>query len=289
MEVDNDSSILIDSMKKRGIKAQTVCWDDPSVDWTEPDLCIVKSTSNYILNPQAFVNWAKKVEKTTSLWNTSKHIEWNSNKWYLRDLKEKNTPIPQSIFVSKKSHESPKEILANSPWEDIVIKPTIACGSFGLKRFKTESTEAEQYLGELLSEGYVQDFLGDTYNMGSCDAIIQQFIPEIANGEVSMFYFGGEHSHSVIKKAPRGDFRSHPLWGASVEPITPPKDMRSVCEQMLSVIEATEYARIDLVDTVDGPLLIELELIEPFMFFDMFPDKAEVFVDHIEKYLRNNQ
>lgn len=121
--------------------------------------------------------------------------------------------------------------------------------------------------------------------MPPCDAIIQPFIPEIKRGEVSMLYFGGEYSHAVIKKAPKGDFRAHPIWGASVEQYTPSLKEREVCERILNVIDPTEYARIDLVNTHEGPLLIELELIKPFMFFDLFPDTADTYTNHIEKYL----
>ena len=42
-----------------------------------------------------------------------------------------------------------------------------------------------------------------------------------------------------------------------------------------------EYARLDVVTTERGPLLIEVELIEPFFFFDMFPESAEIYADHI--------
>jgi hypothetical protein len=54
---------------------------------------------------------------------------------------------------------------------------------------------------------------------------------------------------------------------------------------MLSVAEDAEYARLDMVSTSRGPLLIEMELIEPFFFFDMFPKTAETFADHIVESL----
>jgi hypothetical protein len=56
-----------------------------------------------------------------------------------------------------------------------------------------------------------------------------------------------------------------------------------VGDQVLNAIDPTEYARIDMVNTSKSPLVIEVELIEPFLFFDMFPETAEVFADHIMK------
>lgn len=285
MQVDNDSSILTESLKKRGIETKSVCWDDPTVDWTEPNLCIIKSATNYILDSESFIRWAKEVEKTTPVWNNSNLLEWNSDKWYLKELESKGVQIPPSVFISK-GQDNPSSVIMETRWDEIVIKPTISAGSFGLKRFKSGSEKAGIYLGQLLNEGFIQEFMGDTFVMPSCDAIIQPFIPEIMEGEVSLIFFGGEFSHSVIKKVPVDDFRAHPVWGASVESYTPSMVEFEYCDLMFGAIESVEYARVDLVNTVQGPMLIELELIEPFMFFDLFPDKAENYVDHIENFLK---
>ena len=285
MKVDEDSAVIMKALERRGIESRSVCWDDPSIDWSEPDLCIIKSASNYIFDQKAFTQWTKTVEKTTPLWNNSRLFKWNHDKHYLQDLEQKGIPMPPSIFVSMKSKDNPSEILLNTEWSDIVIKPTISCGSFGLKRFKADSKEAEQYLTELTTEGYVQEFMGDTITMSACDAIIQPFIPEIINGEVSLFYFGGLFSHAVIKIAKTGDFRSHSIWGASVLQHNPSMEELNVCDSIFNVIEPVEYARIDLVNTSNGPQVIEVELIEPFLFFDLSPEAAENFVDHIEKSL----
>jgi len=285
MPVDEDSAVLIQALNNRGIEGKSVNWDDPTIDWTKPDLCIIKSASNYILDPTKFQNWAKKVEKTNPLWNTRKLIQWNQDKHYLKDLEKKGIPIPPSIFVSKSSSEDPRDILQSSNWDEIVIKPTIACGSFGLQRFKSDSVEAERYLVKLTKAGYIQEILGETHSMPPCDAIIQPYLPEIMNGEVSVFYYGNQYSHAVLKKASQNDFRAHPIWGASVERHTPSIAEYDVCDAIFDAIGMTEYVRIDLVNTSNGPLIIEVELIEPFMFFDVHPEAADTFADYIKMRL----
>ncbi len=47
----------------------------------------------------------------------------------------------------------------------------------------------------------------------------------------------------------------------------------------------TQYARIDTVLTREGPLIIEVELIEPRLFFEYYPDTAESYAEHIKNYL----
>lgn len=281
MKVDMDSAILVKALKRRGVESRSVAWDDPSVNWAESDLCIIKSASNYVLYSKSFIKWTKDVEEKTRLWNTSRLVEWNHDKHYLKDLESKGVPMPSSIFVEKESDERLSHILRGLGWSDIVIKPTISAGSFGLKRFKADSLEAERYLTELTKRGFSQKFLGDVWAFSPSDAIVQPFIPEIVNGEVSLLYFGGRFSHAVIKKAIAGDFRSHPIWGASVEKHEPSVEELRVGETVLNAMDPTEYARIDMVKTSKSPLIIEVELIEPFLFFDMFPETAEVFANHI--------
>ena len=65
----------------------------------------------------------------------------------------------------------------------------------------------------------------------------------------------------------------------------PSEDELKVGDKVLSVMDPTDYARIDMVNTARGPLIIEVELIEPFLFFDMFSETAEVFADHIKNSL----
>jgi glutathione synthase/RimK-type ligase-like ATP-grasp enzyme len=285
MNLDNDSAVLIKALKRRGIESLSVGWDDPSVDWDKPDLCIIKSASNYVVNPAPFMEWTRKIEEKCRLWNSSRLVEWNHDKHYLKDLKMKGVPMPPSLFVEKESEKKLSQVLEGQHWDMVVIKPTISAGSFGLRRFKSESSEAEQYLSDLTKKGFSQTLSGVTWNFAASDAIVQPYIPEIVNGEVSLLYFGSEYSHAVIKKAKAGDFRSHPIWEATVEKHQASPEELKVGEAVLNAMEPSEYARVDLVNTRKSPLVIEVELIEPFLFFDMFPETAEVFADHIKRSL----
>jgi glutathione synthase/RimK-type ligase-like ATP-grasp enzyme len=147
MKVDMDSAVLIKALQKRGVESQSVAWDDPSVDWGEPDLCIIKSASNYSLNPRSFIKWANSVEEKTILWNNSRLVEWNHDKHYLKDLEAKGVPIPPIIIVEKESEENLNHHLHDVNWSDIVIKPTISNGSFGLKRFNSGSNKRSSTSG----------------------------------------------------------------------------------------------------------------------------------------------
>ena len=109
------------------------------------------------------------------------------------------------------------------------------------------------------------------------DALVQPYVPAIEDGEVSLVCLGGELSHAVIKRAAAGDFRVQSDYGGSVEPHRPTDAERSLARAVLDVAGDTSYARIDFVTTADGPLLMEVELIDPKLFLPNDPKSAPRF------------
>jgi glutathione synthase/RimK-type ligase-like ATP-grasp enzyme len=72
-----------------------------------------------------------------------------------------------------------------------------------------------------------------------------------------------------------------------VLPYEASEEERNVAEMGLRTLGMkTQYARIDTVLTEEGPLIIEMELIEPRLFFENYPETAESYVDHIERFIK---
>jgi glutathione synthase/RimK-type ligase-like ATP-grasp enzyme len=287
--VDKETSYLMEALKKRNIASAVEAWDLPDVDWGKYDLAINRTTSNYMLKPQEYVDWAYKTQKKTTLWNSAKVIEWNHNKRYLLELEQAGIAIPPTRFISKNSGEPLNHYLLGTHWEETLIKAAVTAGSFGMKRFREVTPEAEAHFRALNRDGYVQVAPDSTrYDCIPGDTILQEFQPEIEySGESSLIFFGGKYSHAVIKKPKIGDMRAHPMWGASMGRYDAPVDERRLAEDALEVVgEPTEYARVDVMRGRKGPLIIEVELIEPMLFFDFFPETVDVFADHIERFLR---
>jgi len=108
--------------------------------------------------------------------------------------------------------------------------------------------------------------------------MVQPFISSIVeSGEVSLFYFGGAFSHAIRKTPRQGDFRVQEEHGGTIVPWQPDEGVVAAGEQVLGAIEeqwpvrVPLYARIDFVDGFDQGawLLMELEVIEPSMYFRM--------------------
>jgi hypothetical protein len=64
-------------------------------------------------------------------------------------------------------------------------------------------------------------------------------------------------------------------FGGRVEAASPPAPLLSFAAAVMTLVPDTcLYARVDVVETARGPLLMELELIEPELYFLIVPDAA---------------
>lgn len=233
--LDPDDAPLLAALDGR---AEVKIWSDPDVDWAKYDAVLIRSVWDYFLRHEEFVPWVKSVP--VPMWNPAETIVWNSEKGYLRELEEKGV---RTIPTARGGEV---------PWDDAIIKPTIAGGSLGLRR----ATK-----GEPIPDGHVA----------------QPFLPEILKGELSLIFFDGELSHAIRKTPKEGDIRVQPEHGGIV---TAAKPTKPELEAAYGVLEAANrdllYARVDF---VGDRLLIELEAIEPRFFFEYAPGAEQRLVE----------
>jgi len=114
----------------------------------------------------------------------------------------------------------------------------------------------------------------------------QEFAPEVASkGEYSFVFIGGKLMHTVLKIPKKGDFRANVQVGATEKLINPSKALAQQAENVLDAVDANLlYARVDGINRNGTFLLMELELIEPHLFFDMNPKAAETFAKVLKHY-----
>jgi len=100
------------------------------------------------------------------------------------------------------------------------------------------------------------------------DWMLQPFLEEILDGEVSLHFFGKKFSHSIIKVPKHGDFRVQEEFGGNILPHTPDNELM---EFAMKTIESAPgeafYARVDGVKHNGKWLLMELEMVEPSLYF----------------------
>ncbi len=262
---------LIPLFKARGIHAEPAIWNDPAIDWKKYDALVIRNTWDYYTQSNAFLSWLKHIrDNEITLLNPANVVLQNIHKFYLRDFEQQGIKIIPTIFSDYRG-PARIETLKQKQWEKIVIKPAISAGSYQTKTYNLNEL-SQQTLDELLADN---------------DWLIQPFLPEIEQGELSMIFFNGKFSHAAIKKPRDGDFRVQRQYGGQYHLFDPDAKLLSVAEKVVSQIpQRLLYARVDGVMIRNEFHLMELELIEPDLYFELDETVKTRFISAVEEYLR---
>jgi hypothetical protein len=111
----------------------------------------------------------------------------------------------------------------------------------------------------------------------------------IHEGEYSLFYFNGAYSHAILKTPESNDFRVQEEHGGQLETVKPESQLKQAGKKTMQHLpEMPLYARIDFVRSDQNQLqLMEIELIEPSLYFNMDPKASERFAKAFEKRMEN--
>ncbi|MEV4421650.1 hypothetical protein AB0L40_16955 [Patulibacter sp. NPDC049589] len=267
---DQESHLLVAALADRGVRSAVVAWDDER-DWSRVPLVVCRSPWDYVARADPFLHWVRATGAVTRLLNPAGLLEWNLHKRYLTDLIERGVPVVPTTALGPGSSAAARTA-ALAVEGDVVIKPAISGGAKGTIRVAAQTDEAREHLAALLRSG---------------DALVQPYLPEVEDGEVSLVLFAGELSHAVRKVPASGDFRVQEEHGGVVLPHDPTDAEQAVARRVLEALPwPSTYARIDLVTTPDGPLLMEAELVEPELFLRAVPAAAGTFADVLVADLR---
>jgi glutathione synthase/RimK-type ligase-like ATP-grasp enzyme len=258
---------LIPLFKQYNINAKAVIWDDDSIDWTTFDYLLFRNTWDYYQKENTFNDWLKKMESLgIKTLNPLAVIQQNKHKFYLKELEKKGVLILPTIFLEKNSKKNLENILPES-WKKIVIKPAFSAGSYLTKL--VDRSELESIQKEFEEHFETKDFL------------LQDFRPEIKElGETSLIFFNGNFSHAINKKPIEGDFRVQIQYGGNYTLVEPSIELITQAQAILKQIpEKLLYARIDGIVKDKHLHLMEIELIEPDLYFDIAIGSRERFVE----------
>ncbi|HEY0607381.1 MAG TPA: hypothetical protein VGD58_30970 [Herpetosiphonaceae bacterium] len=269
-----DDLLAVAALRSMGIDVVPVVWDAPSVDLRQIEAIITRSCWDYHLKPDQFLHWVDTIDQAgIRLFNSSKIIKWNFDKHYLQDLAAQGVAIPRTIWIEPESPADLETILREHDLADVVIKPTISLSAYQTWRIAADEARAHQEaFAELAAERGM---------------MIQAFIPEVTtSGELSLMFFGKVYSHAVYKRPRKDDFRVQADFGGTREIASPPQSVIAQAQAIVDLIdEPLLFARVDGIE-VDGRLvLMELELIDPLLFFSYDPAAAQRFAEAIAQAL----
>lgn len=271
--LDEDLPALLAALQSAGIKAMTCDWDDPNIDWSRFSAVLLRSTWDYTQRLPKFLLWCEHVSAVSRLFNPLDLVRWNSDKHYLLDLAKAGVPIVESIFIK------PGEAADGFPdYPEYVVKPAISAGS--------RDTRRHLNTGRVAATAHIQTVLD-----GGRAVLVQPYLEAVDTiGETALVFFHDEYSHA-IRKGPllqRNSDATDLLFATEqIDPRTASDAELTLARRVLDALPSGHplYARVDLLPSADGPRLLELELIEPSLFFDHAPGSAIRFVAHLARLL----
>ncbi|MCB9230897.1 MAG: hypothetical protein H6581_04505 [Bacteroidia bacterium] len=269
-----DEVMVVDLLEKAGWQIDWIPWQKTGVDWNGYDLVIIRSTWDYQYHLEEFFDVLAQIEASQAkLANPLSVVKWNARKNYLIDLADKGVEIVPTLLTETPQKEGLIAAFEHFSTEELVIKPLVGATAFDTFRIPLTIGKAE--LASIL-ETY-QDRQG----------LLQPFQENIQReGEFSLVYFNKKFSHAFLKVAKKGDYRVQEEYGGEPHAIAPEEKLLQVGDQILALIpENLLYARVDLVRSDRGFALMELELIEPALYFRTHEKAVENFVEAIQNWM----
>ena len=260
----SDDDLTIEAFGKRGILVETMSWRSDR-DWNDFDAVILRSTWDYQAAFDEFMNALRRIEQSRALlMNSIDVVEWNIDKRYLAELEQNDVSTVPTIWMDPFDVNVIYESARAFETDELIVKPTVSANADNTFRFTTS---------ELNDNSQRVDDLKLVFARRS--AMIQPFVDSVLDeGEYSLFVIGNELTHAVVKKPKKGDYRVQEEHGGAIESFEPDQSLRDFVVLAMSKLPFDLlYARIDVVRHSGQPHVMELELIEPSLYF-RFSDYA---------------
>jgi hypothetical protein len=246
-----EHDLMVDSLQAAfavsGGTVEALAWDDDNVDWSHFDAALIGSTWDYQDRLDEFMDRLTTIGGNTRLFNSVDQVRWNCRKTYLRELQDKGAPTIATLWLDRPTPQEMTGCFDRLGSDDLIFKRQIGANAEGQYRLSR----------------------GDTIPAMRHPLMVQPFLPAIQQeGEISFIFVDGGFSHALLKTAADGEYRIQSSYGGSETAFVPGDDDLTRARAILALLEETPlYARVDMVRGDAGKLLLmELELIEPFLY-----------------------
>lgn len=191
-------------------------------------------------------------------------LRWNADKAYLLDLERRGVAIVPSRIAPTLAAGDLDDARATFGCERLVVKPVSSASSHNTFLLGADDMMPAEVAGARM--------------------LIQPMMDAIeSEGEYSLFYLGGRYSHAIVKRPRAGEFRCQSQFGGRHNMSDAPALARALADAALAASGPDiAYARIDLIgDGMGGYALMEIELIEPYLYLDQAPDGGAGFIEMV--------
>jgi glutathione synthase/RimK-type ligase-like ATP-grasp enzyme len=266
-----DDRLLLPALRALGFEPLARRWDEPDEPWAGHAAVVVRSCWDYHRRAAEFLGWLDRVETAGArVFNPVPILRWNADKRYLRDLASAGIEVVPTAWVDEREQGSLAALADARGWRRVVVKPSVSATAFQTWRTGPEVTDDDERRFRELT--------------GERPALVQPYLPDIERGEFSLVFLDGQYSHAVLKRPRPGDFRVQTDFGGTVEPVRPDSHVVEAAVRVLRAAPGdTLYARVDLCLVAGRVQLMELELLEPALFFGTEAAAPERFAEALAR------
>jgi glutathione synthase/RimK-type ligase-like ATP-grasp enzyme len=264
-------NLIAEKLRVLGHCVDPAPWQGNFELFRKADLIILRSNWDYHYDVAGFTTWLDQL--TTSalpVYNPLALVRWNLQKRYLLDLQAQGIRIPASAVLQ--AGGDPRATYQQYGWPSAVIKPLVG---------------ASGHLVERVAFDDLDEWKLKTRSQRPDEAwLLQEFIPAIqTQGELSLVFVDGVFSHAVRKLPQAGEFRINSQYQGVITLCEPAPTIVDQAQKVLAGLSVMPlYARVDgVVDNGHNFCLIELELNEPGLYFDLVPEKAMFLAEAIDQ------
>ncbi len=269
-----EDQLLLDACRRADLATERISWSNPRFDWRTTRAACFRSTWDYFHRFAEFSAWLERAAAATRLLNDAAIVRWNIDKRYLLDLERAGVAIVPTELLPVGGRLDLAGRLAASARSGLIVKPAVSGAARETHRVTAANVATlTPHLGQLLAREAL---------------LVQPFRPEIAGGgELSLIVLGGCFSHAVRKRPKPGDFRVQDDHGGTVSAhAATPAEIAFALRAVAAAPAPPLYARVDLIEHAGRLELMELELIEPELFFRFRPEAADELAAAIAAKLR---
>ena len=273
-EISASDALARDALESRGVTVEARPWNGWVQDFARFDAVVLRSCWDYHHAIEAFSGWLDGLDAAGArVWNPTSLVRWNLSKRYLLELAAAGVPIVPAVVLEADASSRLGAVLAERRWRHAVVKPLVSASAHDT--VLVDSGEIDRVVAALASGALRQPVL------------VQPFVEEICTrGEWSVVFVDGAPTHAVLKRPGPGDFRVQEYLGGSVEARPAGAAVLAAARRALQALSPPPlYARIDGVETPDGFQVMEVEVNEPGLFFDLAPAAAGTFADAVDRRL----
>ena len=253
--------LLLNALAARGMEAGHKAWRQTSVCvFAAADLVLPLCFWDHHGALAHFIDWVDEVTAAGGrLINTPDILRWNFRKTYLLELAQARLPVPPTVHLRNPDADRVERLMGERGWPDAVVKPVSGQDGHGLVRLRLEERADWPDLSYPRQE-----------------ALVQAFEPTIeAFGETTLTFFAGEFSHAVRRLPAHNEWRANRQFGVQLEPVAVADTEIAEAKRILDHVPGRPlYGRVDGILRPDGFILMELELIDPYLYLEFASEAA---------------